>query len=265
MKRPLTIVFPFLLFASVALRQDAHAVDTQYTQTAPSDNAPVATRQSGVDGHEPARFSREQWGLNETEWQQYMSLMRGIRGSISQPNLSPLEVLGIHAETERERRDYAARLAKMLIEDNERVLAFTRAYSEEASKLAKAMPTIDLSRLGLAKPEAETSLLDDDRVLFFTRTAPCQYCSLQLKRLLAVTSGKKTQFDIYLVDAKNDDAIRGWVKDNALPVERIKAGMTTLNYDKGTLARLAGIGNTVPTSFLLRGGRYSNLNPLEIN
>ena len=44
----------------------------------------------------------ELWGLNETEWRRYLSLMQGIRGSISPGTISPIEVLGIHARDEAE-------------------------------------------------------------------------------------------------------------------------------------------------------------------
>lgn len=47
------------------------------------------------------------WNLSETEWRRYQALMQGIRGSVSPPTISPLEVLGIHARDEAERRRYA--------------------------------------------------------------------------------------------------------------------------------------------------------------
>ena len=51
------------------------------------------------------------WDLSDTEWRRYRSLMDGIRGSISPATLSPIEVLGIHARDEAERRRYAERWA----------------------------------------------------------------------------------------------------------------------------------------------------------
>ncbi|MCB1873626.1 MAG: TIGR03759 family integrating conjugative element protein, partial [Gammaproteobacteria bacterium] len=34
------------------------------------------------------------WSLSATEWRRYRQLMQGIRGSISPPTISPIEVLG---------------------------------------------------------------------------------------------------------------------------------------------------------------------------
>ena len=56
----------------------------------------------------------EVWGLSETEWRRYRSLMDGIRGSISPPTISPIEVLGIHARDAAERLRYAEAWARMM-------------------------------------------------------------------------------------------------------------------------------------------------------
>ncbi|MGB5830583.1 MAG: TIGR03759 family integrating conjugative element protein, partial [Thiohalocapsa sp.] len=64
------------------------------------------------------------WQISESEWRRYQSLMEGVRGSISPANLSPIEVLGIHARDEAERRRYAERWAQMMRDDADRILAF---------------------------------------------------------------------------------------------------------------------------------------------
>ncbi|MCB0231776.1 MAG: integrating conjugative element protein, partial [Anaerolineae bacterium] len=62
------------------------------------------------------------WGLTVKEVERYEQLMRGPRGAFSVTNISPIEVLGIHAETPLERRQYADRFVRLLYEDTERVL-----------------------------------------------------------------------------------------------------------------------------------------------
>ena len=87
------------------------AADPAQTAASSSHDTP-----SAAVGHDevatPGQFSRGQWNLNETEWTRYQTLMRGVRGSVSPATLSPIEVLGIHAQTEAERKDYARRWAK---------------------------------------------------------------------------------------------------------------------------------------------------------
>ena len=53
------------------------------------------------------RAKAKVWGLSTAEWRRYRALMAGIRGSLSPSTLSPIEVLGIHARDEAERRRYA--------------------------------------------------------------------------------------------------------------------------------------------------------------
>ncbi|MDZ7753293.1 MAG: hypothetical protein U5S82_16990 [Gammaproteobacteria bacterium] len=59
------------------------------------------------------------WGLSLDEWQRYRTLMEGIRGSISPGTISPIEVLGIHARDEAERRRYAEQWAVMMVSARE--------------------------------------------------------------------------------------------------------------------------------------------------
>jgi hypothetical protein len=126
-------------------RRSAHpaaaAVETQSTvqptQIVRPDSMPSAGASSQPnDTVFVSPFRREAWGLSEAEWQRYLALMQGIRGAISPKTLSPIEVLGIHAETEAERRNYARRFARLMREeDAERLLAFQRAYDHDCVAL----------------------------------------------------------------------------------------------------------------------------------
>jgi integrating conjugative element protein (TIGR03759 family) len=171
----LLIFFPMLDSWSVETGiTQSKTVTTGASEANPSEEVPVQDR----------RFTRSQWGLNESEWQRYLTLMQGLRGSISQPNLSPLEALGIHAQSDEERREYAGRLAKMMHEDTERVLAFARVYQEEAGKLNPNSALIDSALLGLGKTPPKKSLHVNDRLLFFTRMNGCPLCDSQLASLV---------------------------------------------------------------------------------
>jgi integrating conjugative element protein (TIGR03759 family) len=210
------------------------------------------------------RFTRSQWSLDETEWQRYLTLMQGIRGSISQPNLSPLEVLGIHAETDEERRGYAGRLAKVMHDDAERVLAFARVYQEEANKLNPNPALIDKALLGLGTVQ-KNSLQNGDRILYFTRIAHCPMCKHQLSALMKATQTVPVQLDIYVVDAKSDGAIRAWAGQQPLDSQRIKSKTLTLNHDRGTLTQMAGPASTAPITLLIRGQNVAVLDPSSLN
>ena len=75
------------------------------------------------------------WGLDLTEIQRARQLMAGPRGAFSVANISPVEVLGIHARTPAERDRYAELFARMTYEDLQRVLAFQQAYDAALRRL----------------------------------------------------------------------------------------------------------------------------------
>lgn len=128
------------------------------------------------------RQRAETWQISESEWRRYQSLMEGIRGSISPANLLPIEVLGIHARDEPERRRYAERWAQIMRDDAERILAFQHAYDAAWKRLFPAESLIDRAQLPAAST-TDVELQSDDRVLFFTRP-DCAVCDALLRRLL---------------------------------------------------------------------------------
>lgn len=235
------------------------AVDAGSTQVKGSGQASVH-----LNTNQPVnnQLARSQWDLSEAEWSRYQSLMQGLRGSLSPSTLSPLEVLGIHAETEPERRAYAAKLAKLMQEDTERVLAFAKVYAEEAHKLNPPV-VIDKAGLGLPEPDSSRRPLATDRFLLFVRIKDCHSCEQELKDLLSATRKSKSQVDIYIVDAPNDQAIRDWAKTQTLDPERIKRKTITLNHNRGQLAKVLGLTATVPQTVLIREGRQQVVQPKE--
>lgn len=245
---------------------DSWAVATGATQVNASTSQVTQTQASKEANPQSQRFIQSQWGLSDSEWQRYQLLMGGIRGSVSQANLSPLEALGIHAETDEERRDYAKRLAIVMHDDTERVLAFAKAYQAESVKLYPQTALIDKSQLGLSAPPPTTNnaLQSGDRVLFFTRLEHCTTCKTQLATLVKASQQANVQLDVYVIGANNDDAIRRWATQQDFDRARLANKTLTLNHDQGTLTQLAGASATAPLSLLLRGTTTLVLNPSSL-
>jgi integrating conjugative element protein (TIGR03759 family) len=200
------------------------------------------------------------WGLAETEWRRYQSLMQGIRGSVSPATISPLEVLGIHARDEAERRRYAELWAEAMWEDAERILAFQRAYVEAGRRLYPDVPLIDSSRLP-EKDEQTTGLGPQDRVLFFTRP-DCDACDGLLARLLHRID-QIAGIDIYLagIDPSDDRAVRDWAGQHGIKPEWVRTRKVTLNFEAGALAELTGGRGEIPTLMRRRGEDLAVLSP----
>ena len=161
------------------------------------------------DGVPNERARATLWDVSVTEWRRYRQLMAGIRGSISPANLSPIEVLGIHARDAAERRRYAEQWAVMMREDAERILAFQHAYDQANHRLYPDEPLIDRTRLP-ERVEDEDALRATDRVLLFARP-DCSRCDTVLKRLVARID-RLAGIDIYLsgMAPGDEQAIRDW-------------------------------------------------------
>jgi integrating conjugative element protein (TIGR03759 family) len=210
-----------------------------------------------------SRFSREQWGLEETEWQRYHTLLRGIRGSLSPATLSPLEVLGIHARDDKERADYAKRWARLLWEDTERILAFQRAYDQAFADLDPSRTLFDPARRPAAqRPRAEVQ--PGDRLLLFIRIQDCPECEDWLAGTLAA-QGRGVQLDIYAVGGTSDADLRAWAGRHRIDPAAVRARRITLNHERGELARLAGLAATVPRLVRLRHGAATFLDPRTLS
>lgn len=230
------------------------SVTTQHAQAQPSD--PFSSQN---------RFSREEWRLSETEWRRYETLMRGIRGSVSPGTLPPIEVLGIHARDEAERREYARRWAQMMKEDAERILAFQRAYDEAWVQLNPAATVIDTSKVDALKTiRHESHLQTGDRLLFFTRLDDCTACRSALEAVKQAAAKAEIQLDIYFVDTPNDTAIRDWIGRQGFDAARIRKGCITFNRHRGELIRVAGVTATAPKIVRLRGQSLVSLEPYQL-
>jgi integrating conjugative element protein (TIGR03759 family) len=95
------------------------------------------------------------WGLTVEEIQRARMLMQpgSPRSAFSAPNISPVEVLGIHAATAAERQRYATLFAKALRADTERVLAWTVTYGVAAKRLYPNEKVLDFGKYKIPKSQ----------------------------------------------------------------------------------------------------------------
>lgn len=237
------------LLALLSAAAPSRAAETGAQERA-SDAAPH------TDAATASRFSRDQWGLDETEWKRYQALMTGIRGSISPPALSPVEALGIHARTDAERDQYAKQFAQIMREDTERVLAFQRAYDKAWKDLNPTGLIADPSRLPAQTPKPGRSQ-PGDRLLLFVRPGGCAACDTFLA---AGLQGRRegARLDIYFVGEAADDAIRQWAKSRAIDPGDVRDRRVTLNHERGELAQAAP-GAEPPALVRVRGGVATRL------
>ena len=244
-----------MVFALPAVWADT----VQTTATASYDAASVGAVH--VEPESLGRFAREQWNLSEAEWTRYQILMRGLRGSISPASLSPIEVLGIHAQNEAERKDYARRWAKLMHEDAVRILAFQAAYSEASRELNPGGQIIDTSALGGSAPKSSPVewAQPGDRILLFM-PLDCLSCGDYLRAARAA-SAKGAQVDFYITGLAADAAILQWAAAQSFDPRAVQAKKITFNRENGELATVAGLGVNPPKMIRLRNRVAMSIEP----
>ncbi len=233
----------------------------------------VFTEGDPTSSREVLRVESARWQVTEEEYARYLELMKGPRGSFSVPNITPVEVLGIHAETPAERDKYASLWVALIKADTERVLVFQNAVNNVWKNEYANEPMINRRRVNqlreasdskfgpLRVNQEQTSISLSGRTMFFTRPR-CSACDNQLETALdLMDSGQITGLDIYLggVVPGDDEAILRWARDRRLPIERLADRSITLNHDAGvstTVANQIGRSPSIPMAVQRRGEAY---------
>jgi integrating conjugative element protein (TIGR03759 family) len=258
------VIYPLQYFALSAVlmlwQAPGLAVEITQPQATPLTTSLTSTLKQSITDTEIQQFDRQQWQLSEPEWQRYTTLLQGIRGSVSPKSLSPLEVLGIHAETAQERKAYAKRWAKLMHEDVERTLAFQRAYLEAAKELYGQPPLFDAKLMSIGSPRNEAhAIADGDRLLVFVKLQDCLTCNTVVQQVLARSAGKRVQVDIYFTDTKeqqDEPHMVAWAKQHRLDPQQMAKKALTLNHDKGAYYQVSQkIVADVPVVYVLHGNQ----------
>jgi integrating conjugative element protein (TIGR03759 family) len=241
-----------LLAPAAALAADARPATTPEAATRNVPTALGAPSDQDFSAVEAAR-----WGLSLGEYQRYQAAIAGLRGRISDPRITPIEVLGIEAHSDAERRRFAERYVEMMLADTEKVLAFSREVQNAWDRLHPGAPLIDLERVdafrarrGSAHAPLMATPSAPDRLVVFTRTA-CPECDGKVRQALqAVRSGKAAGADLYVVGVPHgqDEAIHQWARSLEVPAELVNAGTITLNYEDGQLQRAANLLQMSPAA-----------------
>jgi len=246
---------------SIALVASSPVVATDIASTQVKETGQAASSTAANTLSETDRVRARTWGLSETEWRRYKQLMQGVRGSISPSTISPIEVLGIHARDQAERRRYAQVWARAMHEDASRILAFQQAYDAATKQLYPNELLIDLNRLP-EKSGTTSALASTDHLLFFARPE-CPACDLLMSKLMERVDDVNG-IDIYLmgIEPGDDAAVRAWASAHAIEPNWVRNRRITLNHDGGALERLTHGQGEVPTILRRRG---EDLSPIRVS
>ena len=184
--------------------------------------------------------SRQAWGLSETDWATYTTLMEGP-AALWYPHVSPAIVLGINAASDSERKRFARIVYDQETRRLDALFAFSRAY-DDIARARMEEPGFSFFR-DIAKAGLPASLAPSrSRILAFVGP-DCPRCD---SAVLELAAGGRP-IDIYYVGARSDREISRWARNVGLPVARVRNRSITLNHDRGVLAR-AGV-SSLPAFF----------------
>jgi integrating conjugative element protein (TIGR03759 family) len=290
--KPATILWIWALAGG--LTAPVSAVETVQTQIGTPQVVPTQT-------DAVARTQAAQWGLNLDEYRRYEALMLGMRGSISDPRISPIEVLGIHARSDAERQKYAEIFARMMAEDAERILQFQAAYQASFKRMYPNLPVIyidpatnrppNLKQVLDAAPKQHTvavtqkggvvapnlsgqpgvsvanltlpaQVTKGDRLIVFT--APnCAMCEPIVNQAKAHVP-RGINVDIYVVGAKTANDVASYANQIRIDPQLVRTGGLTLNVDNGTMARVLPTEKSLPQIVRKRGELITALSANEL-
>ena len=243
---------------ALSLSYVASASDIQTSSTQLKDR-----QLETLDIHSTDVNTTNPWNLTQRELERVKQLNEGIRQHLSVDNISPLEVLGIHARSDEERKRYAVQWAKQVLADTQRVLAFQRAYDEAIRELTQGQPLIDLAELP-PNQEEPVAVLASDRLALFVKTG-CPHCEQLLKQVLPSIL-KVAGLDIYFygLTEKNGQLMRRWAQVNQIPPQAVAAGRITLNVEDGLLHQIHPRADSLPVLLKRTGEQFSLLHPDDL-
>ncbi|PQK77194.1 TIGR03759 family integrating conjugative element protein [Pantoea ananatis] len=192
------------------------------TAQTPAVNSRVAPLQENTSSSLNTQQQAQQWGLSDSDWSRYQTLMKGERGIMS-PGLDPLTALGVETDNSAERRRLAELWVKHEYQRTEKELAFQRDVNAAWLRLYPETLAVNMgaNAAGIAHDT-------QGRLALFLKEN-CSRCDARLAAVLA----DNRPVDLYLVGIDSDDGLRAWAVKHNIPVEKVRSRQITLNHDNG--------------------------------
>ncbi|MGP2487830.1 TIGR03759 family integrating conjugative element protein [Pantoea ananatis] len=192
------------------------------TAQTPAVNSRVAPLQEKTSSSLSTQQQAGQWGLSDSDWSRYQTLMKGERGIMS-PGLDPLTALGVETDNSAERRRLAELWVKHEYQRTEKELAFQRDVNAAWLRLYPETLAVNMgaNAAGIAHDT-------QGRLALFLKEN-CSRCDARLAAVLA----DNRPVDLYLVGIDSDDGLRAWAVKHNIPVEKVRSRQITLNHDNG--------------------------------
>ena len=204
----------------------------------------------------------DRWGLSVKEWMKYLEIKKGPRGVWS-PNLDPLAMLALEAETDKEMRYYATLYAHMQDIRIQNELKVDRYRREAVQQLYKDRKTFIANLLDKDKKDSNKFMFNNgelrtgDKLLLFVDASLTPKALIQRiqNKVFDVTG---LTLDIYLLRINTDNEIRTWAKESGVNVKLVRQKKITLNYENNMLDQLSKDNSSLQL-FMERNGKIKRV------
>ena len=215
-----------------------------------SANATEATSLDQIRGN--------QWGLKKDELNRANLLLKETRQYISDKQITPIEVLGIHARSDEERERYARLWAEFMLADANRILQFQQAYDVAMRELVSNQPLIELAKLPPRRSHLP-SVVQTDRLVVFISIG-CDRCSFVIDKVLNALD-LVAGIDFYFKGLTEQDApqMRQWALQQRINPRLVQSKKITLNPDNGLLAQVNPRAIQLPVLMKRQEDRFTSL------
>lgn len=198
-------------------------------KTVITDVAPLESKQQGIAAIANA------WGISPQEYQRYLSVMRGPRGTWSR-DADPILALGVTAESVVEMRKYAEKYVRQEYQRTEKELAFQREVTAAWKRLFPATPRIGAMPASIKastplQQKVNTTLVPP-RIAIIVQQA-CDHCRHVIQQYTQLISQRSAleAVDFYVTDSKGRDRVlQAWVNQHAIPRTLLEQGKVTVNH-----------------------------------
>ena len=171
--------------------------------------------------------------------------------------LTPLQLMGISAETDAERWRYAKLHAEASMRRDYRDLLWqatvTAARQELESLEQQLWSEVTIAAKRHSKPQhTATEDTEGDIYLF----VPMQ-CTRACAELVARATARPGTTHIFLEGTSGqDELVRNWAARQSIPVQRVKKKQITLNHARDVLARLGHAAKSLPVALMQEGQTF---------
>lgn len=198
------------------------------------------------------------WGLTLEEERRYVFLMQNRSGVYYKGlNLTPVDILGIHAKSEQERQHFASLSAKQEAQKVAKNIAWNNAFHKAYSELFKNIPVVGDVDLTPYAPMAykPVTLSSGDNLFFFLKPND-SLTSVFYALTDAIESTPNTRLHLMFLEA-DDLAIQQWANRHQLSRSLVSQARVTLNHGEFQYGSLKTPQQKTPLLLLARAGSSS--------